>query len=226
MDGVMGVMGLAFGVGMLHALDADHIAAVSGLACGRDEGRNKAVRHCVHWALGHGLVLLLVGVTVLLLGAAIPESLSALAESLVGVVLILIGLSVLWDLQRQGARLDIPPHSDTLTQLHWQKPGHGDANNPERQHGALLVGMLHGMAGSAPLLALFPVALQRDPLHGLFYLLIFGFGVLLAMLIFGGLLQWMLRHTLQRFTNLFTGLRVSVALFSIGFGGFLLYGLR
>jgi high-affinity nickel permease len=89
MDGNWGaVLTLAFGLGLMHALDADHIMAVSGLASARP-GRRRALAFCARWAIGHGLSLLSIGAAVLLLGLAIPVSLSAHAESLVGVVLML-----------------------------------------------------------------------------------------------------------------------------------------
>ena len=85
---------LALGLGMLHALDADHIMAVSALTAKRPNV-SSCMRFCSHWATGHGLALFSIAAGVFVLGAAIPETLSHWAETIVGAVLIIIGCSVL-----------------------------------------------------------------------------------------------------------------------------------
>ncbi len=163
------VLTLAFGLGMLHALDADHIMAVSTLASTRS-GRQRALAFCARWAIGHGLTLLTIGAAVLLLGMAIPARLSADAESLVGVVLVLIGAWVLWDLWRRRVHLHFHAHEGAITHAHWHLDQPGAARRGEHGHahghGAVLVGVMHGTAGSAPLLALLPMA-QHGPWFGL-----------------------------------------------------------
>lgn len=218
---------MAFGFGLLHALDADHIAAVSGLACGREgEGWCAVRRFSLQWATGHGLMLLLIGVTVLLLGMAIPESLSHLAESLVGVVLLLIGFFVLRDLWQRRLHFRFHHHTDLPQHAHWHEPTTGNPPVATRHsHAPLLVGMMHGTAGSAPLLALFPLAAQHSPWLGMGYLLLFGLGVLLAMLLFGGALGWLLQRLADRAARLVVLLRATVGLYAVAFGGWLLHGL-
>lgn len=228
-NGSFAILSLAFGLGMLHALDADHIMAVSGLASRRPTLRD-SLRFCARWALGHGSVLLLIGSAVLILGMAIPESLSALAELLVGAVLILIGAWVLWDLCRQRAHLHFHVHDQLPQHAHWhshsrtksKKQTHNDASH-RHEHSAVLVGMLHGTAGSAPLLALLPLsAMNNSPWQGMLYLLLFGSGVLIFMLIFGGLLGGTF-HWLTRWGNRSVQLiRTGVALSAMGFGSYLL----
>lgn len=225
-SGSFAILSLAFGLGMLHALDADHIMAVSGLASRRPSLRG-SLRFCTRWAMGHGLVLLVIGGAVLLLGMAIPESLSTLAELLVGVVLIVIGAWVLWDLLKQRAHLHFHTHDHLPQHAHWHSHA---ANNKEHhtdthkhEHRAVLVGVLHGTAGSAPLLALLPLsAMNNSPWQGMFYLILFASGVLVSMLIFGGLLGGTF-HWLARWgTRSIQVLRSSVALSSLGFGSYLL----
>jgi ABC-type nickel/cobalt efflux system permease component RcnA len=111
------ILALAFGLGMLHALDADHIAAVANLA-GHGPSRPHALLTGGLWALGHGLSLLLLGAAVLLLGMAIPERFSALAEHLIALVLIGIGLWVLWDLYRRQVHLHFHSHDGLLQHGH------------------------------------------------------------------------------------------------------------
>jgi sulfite exporter TauE/SafE len=90
----------------------------------------------------------------------------------------------------------------------------------------VLVGVLHGTAGSAPLLVLLPLSQMSSPWVGLAYLLLFGVGVFFAMLLFGGALGQLFdlaRNWGQQFIN---GLRILVSLVSIGFGASLLFALN
>lgn len=220
---------LALGLGMLHALDADHIMAVTSLSCQKPDKR-QSLYFCGRWALGHGAAILLVGVAVLFVGMAIPQQLSHYAESLVGVVLIALGAYVLWDIWRQRLHLHVHQHEGMVRHAHWHR--HADENNKDgvavhkHNHAPVLVGVLHGTAGSAPLLALLPLSQMSSPWVGLAYLLLFGVGVFFAMLLFGGALGQLfgLAHKWgQKFIN---GLRVLVSLVSIGFGTSLLFALN
>ena len=227
------ILGLAFGFGLLHALDADHIMAVSGLASTRPGLRNSLL-FCSRWAIGHGAALLIIGGAVLFLGMAIPVELSEFAESLVGLVLVLIGLWVFYDLHRKRAHLhfhqhDTLPrhahfhvHHDTRQTLH---PRNAHKHEPHaHNHKAIMVGLLHGTAGSAPLLALVPLAQMGSAWYGFAYLLVFGIGVLCSMLVFGGLLGGLFTWLSRWGDSVVRGLRILVASSSIIFGGYLLAG--
>ena len=226
------LIALGFGMGLLHATDADHVIAVTGLSAGGKPGFFSSVRYCLKWALGHGLVLMLVGVAVLVMGMAIPQSLSAWAESLVGVLLQIIGLWVLWDLYRN--RLHVHPHRHEHTgnaHAHWHvhpvaPPAKAAqphaASRHAHAHGAVLVGMVHGMAGSAPVLLLIPVANSRSVLEGLAYLLLFSIGVLLGMLGVGGLIGSAMGLASGRSDRLLTAVRGLAGVSSLGYGLFLM----
>jgi ABC-type nickel/cobalt efflux system permease component RcnA len=219
---------MAFGFGLLHALDADHVAAVSGLASTRPGFRNSLL-FCARWALGHGVALLSIGAAVFFLGMAIPVELSHWAESMVGLVLIGIGLWILIELKRKHAHLHFHEHDAMPRHAHWHTHNkkvlkqHAESTH-RHDHRAVLVGVLHGTAGSAPLLALIPLSKMGSPWLGFTYLLLFGFGVFVSMLIFGGVLGGLFSW-LNRWGNQFVlALRSLVAVGSIGFGSFLLYG--
>jgi nickel/cobalt exporter len=225
------VLFLAFGLGMLHALDADHIVAISGLSCQKPD-KKTSLLFCARWAVGHGSALLLIGAAVMFLGMAIPQHLSELAEHLVGFVLILIGLAVLRDIYRQRAHLHFHHHDGSTPHAHWHRHPQAaqqqqselnrsdrhKADKHQHSHAPVFVGVLHGVAGSAPLLALLPLTQMKSPWLGMSYLLLFGLGVFMAMLIFGGvigqLFGW-LKSWGNRFINL---LRLSVSIISIIYG--------
>ncbi|TNF36173.1 MAG: urease accessory protein [Gammaproteobacteria bacterium] len=220
------VLFLAFGLGMLHALDADHVMAVTGLSCQKPD-RKTSVLFCARWALGHGAALMLIGMFVIMLGRAIPTELSHIAENLVGLVLVLIGVLVLRDVYRQHAHLHFHRHDDLPQHAHWHRHEHGlrhdqrDSHQQDRhqhKHTPVLVGLLHGTAGSAPLLALLPLSQWSSPWWGMSYLILFGMGVFLSMLVFGGVIG-QLFNWIKRWGNRFiTSLRIGVSMLSIAYG--------
>jgi len=219
---------LGMSLGILHALDADHVAAVSSLASTRT-GKRHALFFCGKWAMGHGLSLLLIGGSVLILGFAIPETLSRIAENLVGVVLIAIGIWVLWEVYRRPLHLHFHQHADHLPHAHWHTHAdnerHEDNNNSAHQHthSAVFVGGLHGVAGSAPLLALLPMTRAESTWLAMSYIAFFSIGVLIAMLLFGGMIsivfQWLQKHSI----SLLNWLRGLTGVVSLGLGSYLLY---
>jgi nickel/cobalt exporter len=178
---------LAFVLGLVHAFDADHVMALSVFAT-RDAPLEKGGREGVHtglrWATGHGLVLLAVGLVLLLLGHSLPTQIVIVSERLVGLAMIALGASVWIELARRRSHLHFHAHDDLPPHAHW----HSHENDGHRhEHGALMVGALHGLAGSAPILAVLPAA-ARSPLLGLAYLLLFTVGVALAMGVVSGLI--------------------------------------
>ena len=214
---IWALLSMAFALGMVHALDADHVVAVSGLSCNGSSWKH-SLRFCARWALGHAAALLLIGFAVLFLGMAIPQQLSSWAENLVGVVLVLIGAWVLWDLLRKQAHLHFHSHDNMPRHAHWHNHQAGELEHHKHDHTPVMVGVLHGTAGSAPLLAILPITQISSPWLGIFYLLLFGFGVFIAMLVFGGALGGVFA-VLQRWGNQFISLlRLLVSLLSIALG--------
>jgi nickel/cobalt exporter len=197
--GLLGLLGLGFGLGLVHALDADHVMAVSALATSRPR-LGECLRFALRWALGHGGTLLLVGGAAFALGLAIPASFARGAELAVGLVMIGLGAWVLRDVLRQCAHLHVHRHDGVPDHAHWHTHApHGShaADAHRHGHGAVLVGALHGTAGSAPLLALLPAVAEGSAALGLAYLVAFSAGVLVAMLAFGGLFGALLQRAVS-----------------------------
>lgn len=220
------LVGLAFVYGLIHALDADHIMAVSGLYSAG--GEKSGVRLCLNWALGHGVVLLLTGVAVFILGFAMPSRLSELAEYLVGVLLLLIGLSLTWQLLSHRARLHFHRHEGLAPHAHWSRQDDsGRTENPPAQHDhkALLVGVVHGAAGATPVLAVLPLTLTQTPWLFLAYIFLYISGILLAMLVFGGALGFVIRRLLNYGQSVMQLVRAMAATGSVAMGLWILRGL-
>lgn len=220
------ILSLAFGLGLLHALDADHIMAVSGLASSRPTLAG-SLNFCLRWAIGHGSALLVIGAMIFVLGVALPENFSHIAEQLVGIMLIGLGIWLLFTIARGHMVISFHKHPGLPQHTHWQskdrKHTHDIKSGPLKvEHGAVMVGMLHGIAGSAPLLALVPLIHTQSFLFGITYLLIFGGGVLCSMLLFGGLLGGCYQFVQAWSSRALSVLRMSMGLGAIGYGSFLL----
>jgi hypothetical protein len=184
---MFGILGLGFLLGMQHALEADHIAAVSSIAARRTQ-IGDIVRHGLTWGLGHTLTLFVFAGAALLLGHAIPEQVARPIESAVGIMLVGLGAHVLWRLRRDRVHFHKHGHGDGTVHIHAHS--HAGETLPHASaahahpHGfrwrTLLVGLMHGMAGSAALLVL-TVSQASSPAVGLGYVALFGIGSMVGM---------------------------------------------
>ena len=162
-------------LGSLHAFEADHLAAVTSFAVQKPQPR-AAMGFGLRWALGHGTSILLAGAALILVGLRIPESATGLLERSVGVAL--IGLGV-WTVAATR-RLHAHEHRhDNITHVHLHS--HLTAKSHDHSHAPTLMGLMHGLAGAAPAVALVPLALFDSALGGLSYLLIFAAGTAASM---------------------------------------------
>jgi ABC-type nickel/cobalt efflux system permease component RcnA len=189
---MFGILGLGFLLGMQHALEADHIAAVSSIAARRTH-IGDIVKHGLTWGLGHTLTLFVFAGAAILLGHAIPEQLARPLETAVGIMLVGLGTHVLWRLWRDRVHFHRHGHGDGTVHIHAHSHA-GEAVSHARaphshaphihEHGfrwrTLLVGLMHGMAGSAALLVL-AVSRASSPVAGLGYIALFGIGSMVGM---------------------------------------------
>ena len=197
---MFGILGLGFLLGMQHALEADHIAAVSSIAARRTD-IGDIVKHGLTWGLGHTLTLFVFAGAAILVGQAIPEHWSRPLETAVGIMLVGLGAHVLWRLSRDGVHFHRHSHGDGTVHLHAHSHAGEAAKEKSREeisnetvphahgrhehtHGfrwrTLLVGLMHGMAGSAALLVL-AVSQAKSPAIGLSYVALFGIGSMVGM---------------------------------------------
>lgn len=234
-ESALALLSLGFGLGLLHALDADHIMAVSSLAYSKDgtdkglaqRNRMQTIRFCIQWAIGHGGILLLLGSLVLFAGVAIPENISLLAEKAVGIILMSLGLWIFWQFYKNRLQLRVHSH-EGLTHVHLSH-ANSDIGSEKitkqsrHDHRPVLVGITHGLAGSAPVLAIVPLAQSGQGWFGLMYVAMFSLGVVLTMLVFG-LFFSKFQNALENYSRrLFDASRLFLASLSIGFGGYWLF---
>jgi ABC-type nickel/cobalt efflux system permease component RcnA len=184
---MLGIIGLGFLLGMQHALEVDHVAAVSSIAARRSNVAD-IVKHGLTWGLGHTVTLFVFAGAALALGRAIPDNLASPIETAVGVMLVGLGGHVLWRLWRDRVHFHKHRHEDGTVHLHvhshaGETVAHARAPH-SHAHGfrwrTLFVGLMHGMAGSAALLVL-TVAQAPSVAIGLGYVALFGIGSMIGM---------------------------------------------
>jgi ABC-type nickel/cobalt efflux system permease component RcnA len=181
-------LGLGFVVGLAHALDADHVAAVAAMM-NRKDGRKGIVLRGAAWGLGHTLALFVICSAVLLLGLTISDRLGAALELAVGALIVALGLRVLWTLWRERIHIHahehdgerhIHAHSHRLDTAVHQRSSHDHRHAARALLPTLGVGLLHGAAGSAGLLVL-TVASAGSTGEALAIFALFGLGSLVGM---------------------------------------------
>lgn len=221
---MFGVLGLGFLLGMQHALEADHIAAVSSIAARRSHVAD-IVKHGLTWGIGHTLTLFVFAGAAILLGHAIPETVARPMETAVGVMLIGLGAHVLWRLWRDRVHFHRHGHGDGT--VHFHAHSHAGEATPHaraahaHEHGfrwrTLLVGLMHGMAGSAALLVLV-VSQASSPAVGLAYVALFGIGSMIGMGALSTLIAVPLVVSARWLTWANRGLQAAVGLATIAIG--------
>jgi hypothetical protein len=221
---MFGILGLGFLLGMQHALEADHIAAVSSIAARRSHVAD-IVKHGLTWGLGHTLTLFVFAGAAILLGRAIPDSVAQPLETAVGVMLIGLGTHVLWRLRRDRVHFHQHGHGDGT--VHFHAHSHAGEATPHvraahaHDHGfrwrTLLVGLMHGMAGSAALLVL-TVTQASSPAAGLGYIALFGVGSMIGMGALSTVIAIPLVASARWLTWANRGLQAAVGLVTIAIG--------
>jgi sulfite exporter TauE/SafE len=170
---------LLFGflLGLKHALEADHVAAVATLAIRSSALRDHAALAGL-WGLGHAGALLVFGTGIVALGLALPVSVVNGLEGLAGLVLVGLGLDVLRRLRHDRVHLHAHAHAGETA----HDPAHHEHRHP-RALGlrALAVGGVHGLAGSATLVILAADA-TRSLTEAVAYLALFGAGTIAGMM--------------------------------------------
>jgi ABC-type nickel/cobalt efflux system permease component RcnA len=225
--GALLLLGLLFG--MQHATEADHLAAVATLVA-REKRLGSAVRQGVFWGLGHSLTLLSFGGAVMVVGIALSDRWVHGLEGAVGVMLVLLGGDLMRRLWRDRVHFHAHAHSEDAAEdvphfhahSHKGELGRHDSAHHRHEHRpvplrALLVGMMHGLAGSAALVLL-TLQQVRSPMLGLVYVLLFGVGSVVGMAVLSAVVSVPMRLGADRLTRWHRALNVAVGLFSVALG--------
>src|SRR5690348_17997360 len=191
MNSGLALLAIGFILGMRHATDPDHVIAVSTIVS-RERSLIQARFIGILWGLGHTLTILIVGSAIILFGLAIPARTGLAMEFCVGLILILLGVLNLTGAMRWMSAKLSPAHPrvtgehahlhehDAKLHFHWHKHAPADNHHDEslappkwfeQAFGSLglyqamrplLVGIIHGLAGSAAV-ALLVLSTIREP---------------------------------------------------------------
>jgi ABC-type nickel/cobalt efflux system permease component RcnA len=255
MTSLLAVCVLGFFLGMRHATDPDHVIAVTTIVS-RYRTTAAAAMIGALWGVGHTLTILVVGAGIILLGWVIPPRVGLSLELSAGVMLIVLGCMTLTGVLQQITESVTPPggspetvhahphpHGDYVhTHVHGHQPEahpHAPDQTPlarlDRRLGRLglyqtlrplIVGVVHGLAGSAAV-ALLVVAAIGNTGWALLYLLVFGLGTIAGMMLITAGIAWPFAyagaHAGTRFAGLAHKLRLASGVISLVVGLALAY---
>lgn len=215
------VLGTWFG--LLHAFDADHLATIGGLAV-KDRSLSPA-GYALRWAFGHGAAIMLIAAAVLGAGLTRVLDFSDYAEFLVCAALFAIGLQALFAARSSKTPPAVREHAATETagHVHFLAPWH--SHTARRGRTGVLMGLLHGGAGSAAVLALLPLARFDRRLAGALYLVCFCVGVALGALAFALVFAVLANRSATSSARLGAAFQAAVGAAAIVSGSLLLYEL-
>jgi sulfite exporter TauE/SafE len=188
---MVAVLLLGLLVGVRHALEADHIAAVATLAT-RAASVTDKVKVAAVWGGGHAVSLIVLGSLLIALGTSLPEPVARGVEIAGGGMLIALGIDVLRRLRARRVHFHVHQHGDRARHVHahaHDERSHHDPTAHDHQHTqgllprALAIGSIHGLAGSGALVLL-SMQLLGSRLHALAYVLCFALGSILGMMAF------------------------------------------
>lgn len=180
---------IALLVGMSHALEADHVAAVSSMAS-RQTSLKSIVRTGAIWGLGHTLTLMAFAGAAIVLGLTISSGVTKWLEFSVGAMLVALGGHIVYRLARERIHFHIHRHDEGVAHFHAHShTGEAAKAHDPAQHEhdhktfpmrSLAIGVMHGMAGSAALFVL-TASTAATPTLGFGYVALFGLGSIIGM---------------------------------------------
>jgi len=218
---IWATLALGFVLGLRHALDPDHVAAVSTFVT-EEKNILRSSLVGIYWGMGHTASILIFGAAIVAFRLVVGERLSQFFEFAVGCMLIVLGTRVLLQLRKSDV-LHAHPHThDGATHshlhVHWGAAGH------EHQHHTVkfgkrpfVVGVVHGMAGTAAVLLLVVGAIP-SLLLAFGTILIFGVGTIGGMMAMSVLMSVPLTLAAGRWVLVERGIRLAAGLFSLAFG--------
>jgi high-affinity nickel-transport protein len=213
---LLSILMLGFLLGIRHATDADHVVAI-GTIVSRERTLRGAAQLGALWGAGHTVTILAVGGAIILLGIVIPPRIGLTMEFAVAAMLILLGSL---NVSRSARDSDGGhTHEGDALPLFDRRPGRRAAYQVLRP---LVVGVVHGLAGSAAV-ALLVLGSLHDPRWATAYLLVFSAGTIAGMMLITVTLAMPLTVAARRFSGMNRYLALSSGLLSLAFGLFLVY---
>jgi len=239
MTTLLAIVTLGFFLGMRHATDPDHVVAVTTIVS-REQSLFQAAIIGAVWGVGHMATILTVGSAIILLKITIPPRVGLSMELSVALMLILLGVLTLTGFTHRAMEWASLHGYSSGSHSHVVAGGvmvhaHDDSLIATRQNFSsggklgkfhilrpLLVGIVHGLAGSAAV-ALLVLTTISKPSWAIGYLFVFGLGTVAGMMLITGAIAVPFAYTQRRFVQLNQGLAVAFGVVSLVFGLFLCY---
>ncbi len=224
------LLGLGFVLGLRHALEADHAAAIASLAT-QSRSVFQTMKQGIVWGFGHTVTLFLFGSVVLIVGVVIPERFADVLECAVGFMLVGLGLDVFRRMRNERIHFHLHQHAHTAPHFHAHAhipniPHTEDAHQHAHPQGfpyrAFIVGLMHGMAGSAALILL-TLNTVMSPWMALGYIGIFGVGSILGMGLLSVVIAIPLWYSARSLTWVHQSIQGVVGLGTIALGGYVIW---
>lgn len=219
---------LGFTLGLVHALDPDHLVAVGTVVSEEHAVRRSALLGAV-WGLGHTTSLALVGLAVLTLHVTVPPMLAQGMEFGVALMIMLLGAALFW---RSARQLIVHAHDHSHrggphahVHLHDGRTSDHDHHRFKSGQKAFAIGLVHGLAGSAALSLLVLATLPSLSL-GLLYILVFGIGSTGAMLVMSTAMGVPFGLLAKRASPYHSQIQGLVGLLAVCFGLYFAWSLR
>src|ERR1700722_15603451 len=227
----LGIVALGLFLGMRHSTDPDHVVAVSTIAS-RERSVGQGALIGMLWGVGHTLTIFLVGSAIILFGLVIPPRVGLSLEFSVAVMLIVLGVlnltgTLAW-LNKRFAPVNGNQASEAANSGVAGNVAEGRLDRLISRYGAyqafrpLVIGLVHGLAGSAAV-ALLVLSTIRSPLWSIAYLLVFGFGTIIGMMLMTSAMAVPIAYTGKKFEVAGKYLTWISGMVSTGFGFFLMY---
>ncbi len=179
----LSILGFGFLLGLKHALDTDHFVAVSTIIS-KNKNLKKSLILGISWGIGHTTTLFFVGLLILIFKINISERIALGFEFIVGIVLIFLGLEILYNrlISKNKMKYFIKNDKSNYNYKHSSK------KQLSHNHKSFLIGLIHGLAGSAVLMLLVTASINSIT-QGLIFILIFGIGSIFGMFLISGIIS-------------------------------------
>lgn len=221
---------LAIFIGMRHGMDGDHVAAIADMV-GSEQRKKRQLTLGVMYALGHGMIVMVIGVLFIYIGLQLPDTTKQILEMLVSFTLIVLGMFIIWTIVQQKKNYEYKSRVRIVIEF-FTSMGNKLKSGTTHTHfaptklgaiGALIIGILHGIGVESPTqIAIISNAMGLDNITvALLQLTLFVVGLLIATIGITFCLSWGFMKARVK-DRLFLLLGSVTGVYSLGLGIFML----
>lgn len=218
-----GFLLLGFLIGLVHALEADHLAAVATMA----KGKKRLFLRGAAWGLGHTVTLLIFSIAVIVFSFVLSSEGAAAFEFVVGVMLVALGAQVFYRFRKERLHYHVHEHAGSAPHMHVHSHKSDVADHSQSTHEhthparlpfkAFAIGLIHGAAGSSGVIVL-AISRTGDPWVAVGYVGLIGLGSMLGMAALSVIIGWPVFHAPRIAKGLHSFVQVSIACVAIAIG--------